>query len=397
MQGWTPDWVPCVRIDLPMNAAPREAFELTTALDPILAALERSVTGHMMFALSPRALEAFERHGFGATLIRLHALADARQIEFVGASADDALLPLLPEREVRRQLQIGQDVGRRIFGDFYSPWLLWPPALATSPRVARIASRLGYTGMLVDELAMRDAKLPWPGDRVESCARLPGFHLLPSSRQASRAFAEGRVRHHDHWAALGLTYEQSRRYVVTTLHLEPSRKPRPLLTAADLGNTVRAVELLKTYPLSESIAPLPSSWYSRPQELHEGLPFATWHAPDNRLHALQWQLALRMLTAVESLFARGLGPHPAAQALRAAVDHGWRRSWWEAASRAPIDHRALVEGLEARRQALALARPLFDEATRDGLEQAGEALAAEIRDDGRDRRSYSEHSPEARP
>lgn len=397
MQGWVPDWVPCVRVDLPMDATPRQAFELSTALDPLLKALEGSVTGHAMFALAPRALEAFERHGLGATLMRLHALADARQIQFMGASADDALLPLLPEREILRQLQIGQDVGRRIFGDYYSPWLLWPPALATSPRLARIASRAGYSGMLVDELAMRDAQLPWPGDRVMSCARLPGFYLLPVSRQGSRAFAEGRVRHHDRWVGLGLTDESFRRYVVTTYHVEPTRKPPLLVRPDDLGNTVRVAELLKTYPMGDAVAPLPSSAWSLPQELHEGLPFAAWHSPDNRVHALQWQLALRMLTAVDALVAAGLGPHPAVQALRAVVDHGWRRSWWEAASQAPMDRRTVLEGLARRRQALLAVQPLLDEHLRDGLEQAVEALSAETVDEGRVRRNVVELAPEAHP
>ena len=374
MKGWAPHWVPCVRVDVPEDATPRQAFEATTAVEPLLRVVEQSVVGHVMVSVSARALEAFARHGIDTLVARLRKLASARLVELVGTAADDALLPLLPDREIRRQIELSDQAGKEAFGDVYSPWLLWPPSLACSPRLAHIAAEYGYTGMLVDEHAMRIERAPWTGDRVDTCAGLPGFFLLPSSRDASRAFAEGRITRHDGWRALGLYGEERRRYVITTFHVEPTRRPRALAHVEDLEISLRATELLEHFALGGQTAPLPSSSRSTENELTHGLPFATWHSPDNRVHALQWQLALRMLGAVEALQEAGLGPHPAVHALREAVDHGWRKSWWEAASAHPMDGETVVEGLRRREEAIAQVKALLPEETLEELAETSRAL-----------------------
>lgn len=380
MKGWAPHWLPCVRVDLPDDATPRQVFELTAAVDPIVRAVEESSTGHMMFAVSASALEAIERRGNGNRSIveRLRALADARRIELLGTSANDAVLPLLPESEIHRQLDLNQRAGRRAFGDIFSPWILCPPALAASPRLARIASEHGFSAMLVDENAMRHPGEPWPGDRLNACSGLPGFFLLPVSKAASSAFAEGRVRRADGWQGLEHESEKGRRYVVTSFHVFPERKPPVLVRAEDLGVTLRAGELISRTSLGDTTAPLPCSVRSTKQQLDVGLPFATWHAPDNRLHALQWRLALRMLAALEELQSVGLMAHPAAQALRLAVDRGWRKQWWEEASSASSALDAVLVGCRWRVEALSAARRLLSDELWKDVEDTAQELVDEV-------------------
>lgn len=380
MPGWAPHWLPCVRVDLPDDATPLQVFELTAAVEPIVRAVEGSGVGHVMFAITASALEAMEARGNGNRSIieRLKALADDRRIELLGTSANDAVLPLLPESEIHRQLELNERAGRRAFGEIFSPWILWPPALAASPRLARIATEHGFSAMLVDENAMRTADGTWPGERLDACSGLPGFFLLPASRTASRAFAEARVRRADGWQALGNESEGDRHYVVTTFHVRPDRRPPVLVRAEDLRSTLRAGELISRTPLGDTTAPLPCSARSTRPQLAVGLPFATWHDPDNRLHALQWRLSLRMLAALDELQSIGLMAHPAAQALRKAVDRGWRKQWWEEASASSPALDAVLSGSRWRVEALSAARRLLSDELWKDVEDTASELMGEV-------------------
>lgn len=380
MRGWAPHWLPCVRIDLPEDAAPRQVHELTTTVDPVIAAVENSNVGHMMFAVSGAALQAMEHDDGRALVARLRALADARRIELLGTAANDAVLPLLPESEIRRQLDLNHRAGRRAFGNVYSPWVLWPPALAASPRLARIASEHGYSGMLVDEQAMRSREGVWPGERLNACAGIPGFYLLPSSRQASQAFAEGRVRRVDGWHTLAHESQKSRHYVVTTFDVPLARKLSNIVQPEDLGVTLRVGELISRISLGEVTALLPCSERSTKRQLASGLPFAEWHDPDNRLHALQWRLSLRMLAALEELHAAGLAAHPATQALRQAIDRGWRKQWWEEAGHPSGALEAVLAGSRWRFEALSAARRLLSSELWQEVEDTARELGAEVGD-----------------
>lgn len=377
-KGWAPRWVLCVRIDLPADASRQKAFELATAVDAFLRPIEESVVAHVLFSVNARALLAFEALGLGAIANRIRWLVERERGAFVGTSPDDAILPLLPETEVHRQLALDRTVGRQIFGDMYSPWILWPPALAASPRLARLAAEHGYSGMLVDEAAMRVPVGEWAGERLDSCPGLAGFFLLPVSRRASQAFAEGRIRRSDGWRALGPGSEEHLRYVVTTYGIEPSRAPPTFVRPEDLRQTLRTDELRTRFPLTRKTAPLPSSQYSTRTELAEGLPFALWHHPDNAVQTLQWQLAVRMLIAHEELLALGLAPHPAVAQLRDAIDVGWRRRFWEAANALPASREEVVSGVRNRVRALERVRPLLGEERWADVEDTLQALTEEL-------------------
>lgn len=362
MHGWTPEWAACLRVDVPAGASPRIVFEATTAVEPIVAAVERSATACLNVAITARAIEAFERHGDGRLLERLRILSTQRRIEILGTAADDAILPLLPEREVRRQLRLNDEAGQRAFGDAWQPRVLWPPSLATSPRLSRVAADMEYAGMLVDECALRCSPGAWDGERIDSSAGTPGFWLFPVTRRGSAAFAKGLVRREDGWRGLGLAEVLRQRYAITTFHPDqPTRRPRLVVAPEDLEIAVRLGDLLHKYSLSTQTAPLPSSARTSLAALQAGMPFVRWYAPDDPIHALQWRLALRMLQAVERLEQAGLHPHPGVGALRRAVDHGWSKDWWEAASQEPRDDDAIIEGLRRREEAIAGVRELLPE------------------------------------
>lgn len=66
----------------------------------------------------------------------LRRLAEDGRIEFFGSAMYHPILPLIPESEVARQIQLNHATNRRAFGDVYAPHGFFPPELAYGPVVA---------------------------------------------------------------------------------------------------------------------------------------------------------------------------------------------------------------------------------------------------------------------
>lgn len=338
----------CVRIDLPIDA-PRSLTERTNGrLTSWLTALESEGVAHVSLALSGAALACLEREGFGASLRRIGVLVDARRIELLGTPAHGALLPLLPDAEIRRQLQLNNAANRRWFGDSYRAECLWPTELAASHKVAAVATELGFSCMLVDEAALRVWPGPWPANRIDALTGLPGFFAIPSNRAASARLAAGRVtdRHELEAFVPPPTTALQERYLVAALELSetqsPSVLPDGLLARA---RSVTMQELLKKVSLAGTTSLLPTSRRSTMEEVSQGLPFADWFAPDNRRQALQWRLILRSLDLQERLESQGLRSVPAVVRFRAAIDQAERESSWRTATAGPHELLASLEAL----------------------------------------------------
>jgi len=323
-------WAPCVRVDLPVDAPSKQVRWLATALEPLVTILEESDITVLNLAMSAAALRAFDRHGLRPLLDRIGFLAGERRIEMVGTAAHGALLPLLPVEEIARQIDLNDEVNRQYFGDGYHPTCLWAPYLAISLKVADVAFKRDYTSLLVDEGALRVWPGRWEGTRIDGIEGMPGMFLLPSSRQASRAFAEGQVHNRTQLEGLAaMPYEKGKSYVVTTVDLTPRTSPfRALLVGMDRERMVRLEKLFNHFPLDGSTSPLPCSSLSQPEELGRGLPFAPWFSPGNERQAMQWRLVTMLVEVFHSLDQQGWGAVPAVQALRETIDRGWRATWW---------------------------------------------------------------------
>jgi len=331
-------WVPCVRIDLPVDPTHEHIHAMAHALDAIVSEIEQTEIARASLAFSSAALGCFVREGFGAVLQRVALLADKGSVELLGTAAHGALLPLLPVSEIERQLQLNDAENRRWFGDAYRPACLWPPQLAVSQKVAEVAAALDYTSMLVDEAAMRVWPDQWPSNRVDAMEGLPGFFLLPCSRHGSSAFAKGLIRTHADLRKLAgesSGFPQRRIAIITAMDLREGTAPEVSLRAQlDTAPTARIEELFKVLPLDRATSLLPCSGRSTADEIVSGLPFAAWFTPDDDRQRLKWHLMRKLVDALERLASRGYSSEPSVVTLRETVDVCWRESWW----------RNLVEG-----------------------------------------------------
>jgi len=363
-------WTPCVRIDLPVDAWPEHVEVMAGLVDELIQALEQGGVSRVNMAFSAAALRAFGEQGHGPLLERTRTLAEDGRIEMLSTAAHGALLPLLPAAELERQITLNDCENRRWFGDGYRPQCLWPPVLAASQKVAEVASGLDFTGLLVDEAALRVWPGEWEGDRIDAAAQLPGFFLLPCSRRGSYAFALGGIRsdrelerYVPHSSSALLTY------LITAVDLRQGLAPHlSLFALADRVRTARTEDLYVTIPLSRTTSLLPCSRRSTAEEISSGLPFAAWFRPGDERQGLKWHLMTKLVQVLDQLETRGLGATPAFVTLRETLDVCWRESWW----------RDVVEGRTDPLQQLMRAVENLDDALaaedREELAETGAAL-----------------------
>lgn len=354
-------FVPCVRVDLPLNAPESEAVRVTRALEPLLDVLERPAPTYVLMALSGSAIAVLARHGQDRLLVRLGQSAARGRVAMATTPAHGALLPLLPRSEIERQLDLTDEAAEECFGDAYHPVVLWPTALAVDRKVCEVAAARGLSAVLVDEAAMRVWPGEWEGRQVDQVARLPGLYLLPSSRAASHTFAAGAHANRDltplHDTLLKDEALLSQmRYLIATIDLSEHEALHPSFFAA-LGRmrSMHPGDLAGRFSGAQSTDPLPSSERSTADELGAGLPFATWFSPQNPWHGPMWRLTTRLYDVLRTLEQKGLRAVPAVGELRRQLDVGWREKPWRDASSETADTAALRHATDRRW------RPVLDE------------------------------------
>lgn len=327
-------WVLSVRVDLDEWTPQSKVEAVGHELGLLLNLLEPQQLGYVNLAISGAALRVLRRAGRQDLIERIRKLAADLSISFVGTAENGAVLPLLPPGEIERQLALSAQECERVFPESYTPHTLWPPKLAHSRKVSEVALRMGFSEILVDELALGEPAGSFDGTYIPTPKGLPGVFLLPTSRVLAASLAADAFRSLDslrifEHPELGLRP----RFLVAALEL--GEAPLPLLSLRNilhLTRSARTIDLHLHFDRSPGIVPTPCSALSSRQQMEEGAPFATWFAPDNRLHALQWRALALGRGIYEGLIERGYAAVPGVFALRENLDLLSRELWWRAAA-----------------------------------------------------------------
>jgi len=80
-------------------------------------------------------------------------LAKNGQVEFTETAKFHPFLPLLPETEIKRQIELNHHTNRKVFGRVYKPRGFFPTEMGWNEKIAKIVSDLGYSWTIIAELA----------------------------------------------------------------------------------------------------------------------------------------------------------------------------------------------------------------------------------------------------
>lgn len=252
--------------------------------------------------------EQLAKRGYSKVIEDLKKLAKRGQIEFVGSSKYHALLPLLPENEIERQIKLNYETNKFYFGKVYQPKGFHLPELAYSKRVAEIIDKLGYSWTVVDEICLK-GKL-WQKIDTSKIYRLESFPRLKifiKHRKPSYFFQQGLIKNPEDFHQLLKEKNKKNGYLITVVdgevfghHYPKKEKVLEKIYSERKIETKNPSELLEIYPENENkIKLFPGTWGTLESELKNKIYYAQWKYPNHPIHKKQWELTYFAIETIE--------------------------------------------------------------------------------------------------
>jgi hypothetical protein len=258
------------------------------------------------------------------------------QVELVSSAKYHVILPLLPDAEARRQIEMNDDANRKYFGELYKPEGIFLPEMAWDPKLAPMLEELGCSWVMLDELAYngRVGQVDYTHTYRVAGTKLGVVfreHRLSAAIMSAAPRDVARLKETAHGD------DTKGRYIVTGMDGETFGHHRVgheqllfgMFEDADI-ELVKMSEVFKRFPKRKTIRTVACTWASNEADLADGVPFISWDDPTSDLHKLQWKL---LNLAVDAVAKAGEVPEAVREQLDQAVSSDqffWAaaRPWW---------------------------------------------------------------------
>lgn len=232
--------------------------------------------------LSGSLLEQLVAYRYDKLLDDFRRAALNGELELVGSAMYHPLLPLLPPAEMERQILLDERIKQRLFGSGYARRGFYLPEMAYSREAAEVVDRLGFSWIILDEIAGSGQLGSSDAGRVYRLAGLK-LKVVLRDRTVSDSFVP---------STLGaLAAAGTERTVVTAtdgeLYGHRHRDFYGQTKAAFENGNIRSQQVSEFVAAAgedlPEISPVSSSWETRPEDLAAGMPYPYWQEPGNEI------------------------------------------------------------------------------------------------------------------
>jgi len=268
---------------------------------PLLTGLSKNRKAKIVVNINGVLTQQLMNNGYTDVIDLLRKLAENGQVEFTASSMYHAFLPLIPEKEIIRQIELNNKINSEVFGKYYNPIGFFSPEMGVNDKVLRVISELGYKWVAVPQIAkIGEDKEIAQGFYRDKKSRLNVFFrnkrvsslvLSAVVRDATTLINETAdlLRKDKYWfcvmdAETFGHHRISHEKVLFDILNHPNFKP--VLTS----------ELLKDNLKESEVSIRPSTWTNEEQDYWlegkyvEENSFVLWKDPENPIHVFQWKL-----------------------------------------------------------------------------------------------------------
>lgn len=259
-------------------------------------------------------------YGYHDVISTLKKGMESKSLELLGSAAYHAILPLIPEEERKRQIELNSLKHRELWGKLYSPRGFFPPEMAFGPEIIPLVKQAGFEWLITDDVPYLCLHGSVPLNTVTS---LNGLGILLRSNlwsnrialekdQNGEKFAGGQVAE---WMIEDLKqwFKGQDGYLILAMdgetfghhhqgYIEKFIVPF-LLTLKKHPDQIRLVhlsEIVHVFPKMEGKVP-PGSWSTGAEDFESENFFPLWKNPKNQAHHLLWQLTQLALNGLNTL------------------------------------------------------------------------------------------------
>jgi len=310
----------------------------------IIKGLKENPQAKVTLNINAVLTELFEKFNCSDVIAGIKELATKGQIELTASAKYHPFLPLMPEEEIKRQIELNTETNKKYFGKAFNPAGFFPPEMAYSRKVGEVVAKAGYKWLILDELAHsgETKKIDW--SKTYTLKGYDDFNIFFREREASFRILSAEIGMSIFSSGMLIKLLGDRvnknEYLITAMDGETFGHHRPGLEDLlfDLFNTkelqsVHISELSKLFKNSESVEPRNSSWALMKRDIEQNTPYSRWQDKDNAIHAMQWQLTDLALNSIKSIDQKSKDYNKMRNALDQAIhsDQYWWASampWW---------------------------------------------------------------------
>jgi len=301
-------WAPLLHIYQP----PTQDINVLKRIDkecyrPLFSLLEEYDDVKFSLNINGVLIELLYQYGLSDTMDLLKNIVSENKIEVVGTAKYHPILPLIPEKEVKHQIQINEEMNRKEFGRWEGIGF-FPPELAISGTVAKYIHQLGYKWVLMSGIA---CPVEWPYDKIYTSPN--GLQLFFRDDILSNKISFKNITAKVFVKEMKEIFQQSNnvkstsikkidRYIVTAMdgetfghhipHYEKTflKKVLDLIKEDERIQIVFISDLDKHFPIAKKkISPRESSWSTTYEDILAEIPYPLWKHPDNNIHKYYWK------------------------------------------------------------------------------------------------------------
>ncbi len=357
---------------------------------PLIDTIRQSAAAKFTININGVLTEQLDDYGLNDVITGFAELSENDKIEFTNSAKYHAILPLIPEPEIIRQIKLNQKTNRHFFGNTYNPAGFFPPELAIGNPIYPSIASTGHEWVIGSGIANQESD--FPADHFQTLqdglvivyrddiiSNEISFKRLPGEAFIDRIQYRGKNK--DYYVVIaqdGETYGHHVKEAFTTFL-------RPLLRKLEKTRDVRLTtisELLDLFPERTNGSPRASSWSTTMEDIEHGVAYPLWYHPDNIIHVLQHRIMMRTLSMV--INARNVNLTPEGKKFweiaRTMVDRGLHscQQWW-ASKRPWFSPNMVLNGLDQLRKSavnssLAIKSSLSNEDLKESFEDSLEVI-----------------------
>jgi alpha-amylase/alpha-mannosidase (GH57 family) len=276
---------------------------------PLFKMIDETDNAKVTLNINGVLIDLLYEYGLEETMDLIKSLVSESKIEIIGTAKYHPILPLIPEKEIHRQIILNEEINRREFGKNWERKGFFPPELAVSPKVAKIVKEMGY-----EWIAMSGVSCPnhWPYDRIYQTPH--DLKLFFRDDILSNKIAFKKINAQDFIKQLRTLHKnkddnfQNDTYIIVALdgetfgHHIPNYEKVFLEKVFNLTkDTPKKYEdnikvcfiskLDNYFPIErEKLVPLKASWSTNHEDIEDSAFYPLWKHPQNTIHQYYWKI-----------------------------------------------------------------------------------------------------------